>query len=261
MQSITGLILAAGQGKRMGSPLPKVLHLVGTTPMVEYVRSALQQAGIQRIALVIGPETMPFQPFLAEHPEVEACIQSERNGTAGAVASFACLFPGAQSSAYAPPVLYRGTPTTSAYVLICNGDMPGVSSDTLQEFLQTAQEKDADLALLGFSPPSPYGYGRILCGPDGRFQRIVEEKDASPEEKTQRLCNTGIVFARTQVLFSLLAKLQNHNAQQEFYLTDCFALAVRENYRVCAVASPLWKPFLGVNTQEQLEEIRTHLKL
>ena len=144
-------------------------------------------------------------------------------------------------------------------MLICNGDMPGVSGNHLQAFIQTAQKGASDLALLGFSPPSPFGYGRILCGPNGRFQRIVEEKDASTEEKAQTLCNTGIVLARTQVLFSLLAKLHNRNAQKEYYLTDCFALAVEAHFHVTAVASPVWQPFLGVNTPEQLEAIRAYL--
>ncbi len=258
MQSITGIILAAGQGKRMGSPLPKVLHPVGNTPMVEYVLRALQGAKLKRIAIVIGPDESPFQSFLEQYKEIEVCIQQERNGTAGAVASSSPLFPEAAASPYASQLLRRGNPKTSEYVLICNGDTPAISARDLLDFMEGAQ--GADLALLGFSPPNPYGYGRILCGPNGHFQRIVEEKDASTEERAQTLCNTGIVFARTQVLFSLLAKLQNRNAQQEFYLTDCFALAVAENFRVSAVASPVWKPFAGVNTPEQLEEIRAYLE-
>jgi bifunctional UDP-N-acetylglucosamine pyrophosphorylase/glucosamine-1-phosphate N-acetyltransferase len=261
MQSITGIILAAGQGKRMGSLLPKVLHPVGGKPMLEYVLEALLAVGLKRVSLVIGPDEAPFHSFLEQYKDIAVCIQKDRNGTAGAAASCAPLFPEASISAYAPPLLRRGTPETSEYVLICNGDTPGISGEALLGFIQTAQKETADLALLGFSPPSPYGYGRILCGPNGRFQRIVEEKDASAEEKAQTLCNTGIVFARTQVLFSLLAKLHNRNAQQEYYLTDCFALAVKENFQVSAVASRLWQPFLGVNTPQQLDTVRAYLKV
>src|SRR3989338_1932132 len=170
MQSITGIILAAGRGKRMGSPLPKVLHPVGQTPMVEYVRRALVAAGLSRMAIVIGPDEAPFHSFLQQYTEIAVCIQQERNGTAGAVASCVPLFPGMAVSPYVTPLLRRGTPEASDYVLICNGDMPGVSGKDLHVFVRTALQACADVALLGFSPPSPYGYGRILCGPEGHFQ-------------------------------------------------------------------------------------------
>jgi len=256
---ITGILLAAGEGKRMNSPLPKVLHSIDGVSMLERVTRVLQEIRVGHIAWVLGPDPAPFARVMEENPSISVCIQEVRNGTASAVGACQDLLLGAGKVPYASHRLLRGIPIESESVLICNGDMPGVTVADLEAFLVRVEAAKADLGLLGFRPPSPTGYGRILCETGGSFSRIVEEKDASAEEKRETLCNSGIIWGKTHVLFSLLAQVENRNAQQEYYLPDCFALGKQAGYGIEVVEAVDWRPFQGVNTPEQLEEMRLYL--
>ena len=117
----------------------------------------------------------------------------------------------------------------------------------------------APLGVIGMEHPEPTGYGRLVLDELGNLERIVEEKDASDEIKKINLCNTGIVLAKTDVLFDLLDKLTLQNAQAEYYLTDCFELAKENSQKTFVFKSPDYNTFQGINTQQQLQDVEQWL--
>jgi bifunctional UDP-N-acetylglucosamine pyrophosphorylase/glucosamine-1-phosphate N-acetyltransferase len=230
------VVLAAGQGTRMKSALPKVLHPVAGLPMLSHVLRAAHAGGATAASVVLPPDAAPFQPLIASAPlPVSGFVQTERLGTAHAVLAAA-----------------DGWKDDAAAVAILYGDTPLVQQDTLRALVQSLQS-DADLTVLAFEAANPTGYGRLITGPDQTLTRIVEEKDASPEEKRVTLCNSGILACRAPVLLSLLRRIGNRNAAGEYYLTDAIGLAAADGLRVrYRLANE--SDMLGVNNRVQLAE-------
>ena len=255
---VAGLILAAGQGTRMKSPIPKVLHKVAGDPMIHHVTKSLQAAGIRHICAVIGEDNGAFTAYLREQPTLRVCVQKIRNGTAGAVAAASDCFIQGKQIPWAPSFLLRGQPLEHEFVLICAGDTPALDSNDLKDFIKSCLSASVDIGVLGMDIPNPYGYGRLITETGSRLRplrAIVEERDAGPSEREVTICNSGVILARTSVLFALLPEVNNNNAQKEYYLTNIIALARQQRYRVLAFISQNWQNFLGVNTPEQLSQV------
>lgn len=259
---ILGVILAGGQGKRMHSSLPKVLQAVGGRPMIEHVEENIRAAGIQSCCVLVSPAT--YEPiaahFASRRSSLWFCEQPQARGTGDAVASVAPLFP-----RYAPPPFARGRllsgPAEKApweYLLICYGDVPLIRPETLKSFSIFGQQRD--MAVIACHYKNPQGYGRILLDPKGGFSRIVEDRDATAEERQITLCNTGFVFGRADVIFSCLSLLSPDNAQKEYYLTDVLRIAAERGKSVGVYRADDEQEFAGVNDLDQLRQVDAVLK-
>jgi bifunctional UDP-N-acetylglucosamine pyrophosphorylase/glucosamine-1-phosphate N-acetyltransferase len=227
------VILAAGQGKRMRSSLPKVLHPVAGRPMVAHVVAAARQActDVASITVVIGHGAAAVREAFPGEPGLHFVLQEPQLGTGHAVMQ-------------AVPYLDDATST-----LVLYGDVPLMTSATLRRLLDAA---GGAVGVLTVRLPDPTGYGRIVRNERGDVVRIVEQKDASPAEQAIDEVNTGIVVAPTVQLKAWLGTLSNDNAQGEYYLTDVIARAVRDGVRVVGVDSADIDETLGVNSKEQL---------
>jgi bifunctional UDP-N-acetylglucosamine pyrophosphorylase/glucosamine-1-phosphate N-acetyltransferase len=226
------VILAAGQGKRMHSDLPKVLHPLAGKPMLGHVLDTARQLGVAKICVVYGHGGERVRDALAV-PDLAWALQAPQLGTGHAVLQALPLFDAAQPA-----------PT-----LILYGDVPLIRAATLQRLIRAAG--DDRLALLTAHLDHPHGYGRIVRV-NGAVTRIVEEKDADDAERAIREINTGILVAPGAALARWLPQLGNRNAQGEYYLTDIVALAVAEGMQVVTAHPDANWETEGINSKLQL---------
>jgi bifunctional UDP-N-acetylglucosamine pyrophosphorylase/glucosamine-1-phosphate N-acetyltransferase len=231
--SIAAIILAAGQGTRMKSALPKVLHKVAGLPLLGHVVTALRGAGVERIVVVTSAAGEAVRDY-ARLMGCESAVQHQQLGTGHAAASAAETLRD-----------FSGT------LLVVNGDMPLVTANTIETCLK-AQVRTG-LALLAFEPADAGAYGRVLLTPDGFLNRIVEFKDASEAERGVTLCNAGCYAADARKFFHWASQLKNSNAQGEYYLTDVPAIARLDGVK-CALAVADEVSVTGVNSRAELAE-------
>ncbi|MGC8119595.1 bifunctional UDP-N-acetylglucosamine diphosphorylase/glucosamine-1-phosphate N-acetyltransferase GlmU [Marinobacter sp. VGCF2001] len=234
MSPLHVVILAAGQGSRMKSSLPKVLHPVAGKAMLHHVVETAKQLGAEKIHTVIGHGADAVRASL-DDPSVNWVLQTEQLGTGHAVAQTLPELP------------------DSARVLVLYGDVPLTRKETLDAMISGLDE--TNLALLTVNMDNPQGYGRIVRDAQGRVQAIVEQKDASPEQQAIQEVNTGILAVSARHLKQWLPTLSNSNAQGEYYLTDIIAMSVEHGLSV-TVSQPS-NPFevQGVNNRLQLAEL------
>ncbi len=208
---IAAIILAAGKGTRMKSDTHKVLHPIAGRPMLLHLIDAVKALGAEREVVVVGAGKEQVEA--AVHPlGVETAEQAEQLGTGHAVRMAEAALAGFEGD-----------------VLILYGDVPLVTTDTMRRMLDALHgEGGPSVVVLGFRPADPGAYGRVIVGPDGRLDKIVEYKDATPEERAVTLCNSGLMAVRSSDLFRLLGQLRNDNAAGEYYLTDLVELARAE---------------------------------
>ena len=228
------IILAAGQGKRMRSSLPKVLHCLGGKPLLSYPLKAARQQKPERIAVVVGHGAEQVEATFAGNDVVWA-LQENQLGTGDAVRCARRYFEG-----------------FSGDLLILSGDVPFVSTRTLATVLMRHRQEQAVLSLLTASLTNPKGYGRIVRAADGSLRGIVEERDASGEEQAIREVNAGIYTARPHFLFSALAEITNRNDQGEYYLPDIVGVALSQAKKVATVRLDDEAEIRGINTREEL---------
>ncbi len=228
------VILAAGQGKRMRSRLPKVLHTVGGRPLLGHVIDCARALAPRAIHVVIGHGGERVRGGL-DAPDVCWVTQDRQLGTGHAVAQ-----------------VLPSIPDTSS-LLVLYGDVPLLQPETLRPLLCDAATEA--LAVLTAEPADPSGYGRIVRDPDGTVVRIVEQRDASPAERAIREINTGILAAPARWLRRWVGQLDNRNAQGEYYLTDCVALAVADRVPVAASRAVDATEVAGVNDRLQLATV------
>lgn len=241
----TVVILAAGDGTRFNGNKPKVLHEIAGRPMLAHVLDQARAAGADDIHVVVGDHADAMRAA-ADDDTLHWHHQAERLGTAHALQCAGDALAGSEED---------------DVVLVLYGDVPYVRPDAIQSLL--ARLEDADLALLTKEEYEPAGYGRIIRDDDGRVVCIVEELDAIPDEVEITEISTGILAARGGCLPGLLERIDNDNAQDEYYLTDCVGLAVADGLRVVTadadggdddIESDTRHSALGVNTPRQLEE-------
>jgi bifunctional UDP-N-acetylglucosamine pyrophosphorylase / glucosamine-1-phosphate N-acetyltransferase len=228
------VILAAGQGKRMKSDLPKVLHPLAGRPLLQHVIEVAQSLKPAQIQVVYGHGGERVREAL-KNEKVSWVLQAEQLGTGHAVL---------QAAPEIPP---------DRMVLVLYGDVPLIRRSTLEELLKLAGPKA--MSLLTMNMDDPTGYGRIVRNTRGQVQKIVEQKDASKQQLKIRESNTGIVAAPAKLLRQWLALLKNNNAQREYYLTDIVAMAVKEKVKVTPLIAPTPIEALGVNDKVQLAAI------
>jgi len=227
------VILAAGQGTRMKSALPKVLHRIAGRPMLGHVLAVARALGAKRMVVVTAPDAEQVAA-LAKEWGAETAVQDRQLGTGHAVLA-------------ARPALGD----FSGNVLVLFGDAPLLTAATLGKLVNRLQA-GADIATLGFIAANPTGYGRMITDGDALL-RIVEEKDASADERRIPRVFAGMLAGKAATVFELLSKVGNQNAQGEFYLTDLIAIA-RGRGLNCAVVEGPESEMLGVNSRAQLAE-------
>ncbi len=228
-QPLEVIILAAGQGTRMKSTLPKVLHRVGGKPMLQRVYEVAHALNPARVHIVYGHGGEVVREQLAAL-DAQWVRQEQQLGTGHAVAQ-------------ALPAVDEGS-----LVLVLYGDVPLIRSATLDQLIDAATDA---LGVITVDLPDPTGYGRIVRDGQGRITRIVEQKDASEQERAIREGNTGLLAVSAARLRQWLGRLDNRNAQGEYYLTDIFAMAVEDGVAINSVKAPTVDEVSGVNDRAQ----------
>jgi len=238
MSAPVAVILAAGKSTRMKSALPKVLHEICGRPMIEYVLDASRAAGVRRQVVIVGHEAEQVKQSLAHHADVEFALQAEQKGTGHAV-----MMCRDNLANHAGPVL------------ILTGDAPLMRPDSFTALLADFHEQHAACVIGTAETENNHGLGRIVRDSSGEFLRIVEQKDATPEEAAIREINVGCYVFDCQALFAALNEIRPNNKQGEYYLTDCAAILKTQGKRVVASQKLDIAEALGVNTRAQLVDI------
>ena len=233
------VILAAGQGKRMNSDLPKVLHPLGGRPLLAHVIDTARTLSPQRLCVVVGHGAAQVRERVAD-ADIAWALQEQQLGTGHAV------------SQALPQLSGEGT------VLVLYGDVPLIAAETLRSLVEAAA--DGSLAVLTQDLDNPRGYGRIVRDASGKVARIVEEKDASAEERRIREVNTGILAVPRARLQQWLQGLRNNNVQGEYYLTDIIAAAVADGVAVAVRQPAAAYECLGVNSKVELAVLERHFQ-
>lgn len=229
------VIMAAGKGTRMKSDRAKVMHEVFFAPMLHHVLAALAPLGLLPDTVVVtGHQAEAVEASLLDYP-VAFARQGQQLGTAHAVLAARAFYQG-----------FTGT------VLILCGDTPLLRTETLERMLAGHRGSGAVLTVMTTRMADPTNYGRIVSGPDGDILRIVEEKDAAPEQRAIDEINAGVYCVEAGFLLEGLAAVDDNNRQREFYLTDLVAVARAAGLRVGRFCSPDWLEVLGVNSRLEL---------
>ena len=231
------VILAAGQGKRMQSNLPKVLHPIAGRPMLTHVLESARALGAHCIAVVVGHGAEQVKLAYATQPDLQFALQQPQLGTGHAVLQ-------------AVPLLQEAD--ADDVTIILYGDVPLVQPDTLRALMLARAN---GVAILTEILSDATGYGRIVRNAKGSVTAIVEHKDATPEQRAIQEVNTGIMAVPTRQLKTWLAKLTNNNAQGEYYLTDIVGMAVAEGVSVNVAHPSAGFETLGVNSRLQQAEL------
>ena len=227
------VILAAGQGTRMQSSLPKVLHAVGGKPLLEHVIQTAQELNPSAVHVVIGYGGQQVQDALPQY-DIHWVVQAQQLGTGHAVMQ-------------ALPAI-----ADDSVVLVLYGDVPLTRLSTLRQLVARAQEGPA---LLTATLRNPHGYGRILRDQTGALTGVVEEKDASAEQRQLQEINTGLLAAPARDLKTYLPRVDNQNQQGEYYLPDILRLAVASGKTVASCTAESELEILGVNDRVQLNQV------
>ncbi|GBF78338.1 bifunctional N-acetylglucosamine-1-phosphate uridyltransferase/glucosamine-1-phosphate acetyltransferase [Paenibacillus sp. 598K] len=235
------IVLAAGQGKRMKSKLYKVLHPVCGKPMVGHVMDVVEAAACERTVVIVGHGAEAVQSYLGDRAEY--ALQEQQLGTGHAVLQ-------------AAPLLGSEEGTT---IIIC-GDTPLVTPATVQAMLTVHETHGAAATVLTAELADPTGYGRIIRGSDDQLERIVEQKDCTPEEGAVREINTGTYCFDNKKLFEALSQVTNANSQGEYYLTDVIGILQRSGQSVLAHCTGDEAEAIGVNDRIALAEAERYMR-
>lgn len=248
---IAAIVLAGGKGTRMKSTLPKVFHKVCGKSILDRVIETLNVSGVSNIALVAGGDLNNFDKYHSDQ-NISIVQQVNRLGTGDAVAAASLAFENTELPDYCESKFILGKKIKSDYVLITAADTPAISKNVIRDFIDTSIKNKLALSVIGIRLPDPFGYGRLVQDEEGKLEKIVEEKDASSEQKLIQLCNSGVILAKTELLFDLISRITNDNAQKEYYVTDCFELAKKDGESVEIFQTDEYSSFFGVNNRSQL---------
>ncbi|MSO49063.1 MAG: UDP-N-acetylglucosamine diphosphorylase/glucosamine-1-phosphate N-acetyltransferase [Acidobacteria bacterium] len=238
MTDLHVVILAAGKGTRMRSDTPKVLHPLAGRPVIEHVLATVDHLETASTTLVVGHGSDMVRAALASRPNLQYVVQSPQLGTGHALLQ-------------AEPVL-KGL---KGDVLLLYADVPLLEPGTLLRLLETHRGAKAAMTVLTAELADPYGYGRIVRSADGRMERIIEERDASAEQRAIKEFNSGIYALSLRQLFNNLNDLATDNAQGEYYLTDLVAMYRQKKLRVESLCLDSADELRGVNSRQDLADL------
>lgn len=235
------LILAAGQGTRMKSDLAKVLHPLCGKPLVEHVVRSAQTSGVAKTVVIVGHQAEQVKESL-KGLEVEFVLQAEQKGTGHAVMQ-------------ALPIIEK----FAGELLVLYGDVPLIKPETIVSLLKSHRDERNACTMLSTIIDQPGGYGRIIRDQKGAVEKIVEAKDASPEELSVKEINPAIYAFDNQELVKALGKLSPNNKQGEYYLTDVIGIFRSQGLKIAAQIVEDSREVLGINTPEELAECEEYL--
>lgn len=235
MKRLAVIILAAGKGKRMKSPIPKVLHILADRPLLGHVITLAKELSPERIAAVIGHGAEKVREMFSNEV-IEFVEQTEQLGTGHAVQQTESILKS-----------FNGN------ILILSGDVPLLRVETIHRLIKIHMDSDVVITILTANAENPAGYGRIVRDSLGRAISIVEEKDASPKIKKITEINSGIYCFKKDFLFNALKKIDKNNIQGEYYLTDVVALAFKSSIKIETLMVEDPHEVMGINTQEELK--------
>lgn len=227
------IILAAGKGTRMKSSLPKVMHPISGIPMIEHITRTLRTLNVDQTIIVTGHEAETIETHFSQDPSITFVRQTEQLGTAHAVMQAASLLENKEGK-----------------TLVLTGDTPLLTEETLRNLLEKSTNTKG--IVLTTHQENPYGYGRIVRDNDENVVNIVEEKDATDVEKAINEVNTGIFCFDNETLFSSIYKINNNNAQREYYLTDIVKVFHEQNESFDSVSTTNHMEVMGINDRYQL---------
>ena len=234
-EEVAVIILAAGLGTRMKSSKAKVLHEILGKPMVMYVVEVAKKIAGDNVVLVVGNQAEKVRKVVSEQTDALFALQEEQLGTGHAVM---CAIP--------------QVPDHVREVVILCGDVPLLTEKTLTGFLEDHVKAERDISLLAVEIENPKGYGRLLIDENKQLTGIVEEADASAEQKELKIINAGIYCIKKEILFDSLKKITSDNVKGEFYLTDIVEIGYRNKSTMGVLVGDDWKETVGVNTKQDL---------
>ena len=234
------IILAAGLGTRMKSDKAKVLHHVCGRPMISYVLETSWKINAQDVIVVVGHQAEQVKAACRDFPDVKFAFQERQLGTGHAVQ---CALPLISASV--------------EHAIILCGDVPLLSAETVQALIEDHVKHNRVLSLLAVEVDVPTGYGRIKIDAQRKLAKIVEEKDASPEEKQIKLINAGIYCVDKRFVQTSLKQITPDNAQKELYLTDIIEIGYRERQNIGVLVSQNREEVSGINTLQDLKSMET----
>jgi UDP-N-acetylglucosamine diphosphorylase/glucosamine-1-phosphate N-acetyltransferase len=241
-RDVGAIILAAGKGKRMKSGLAKVLHPLCGKPMLTYSVDLARTVGVGKIAVVIGHQAGVIREMFSDQGLIFV-EQGEQLGTGHAVLQAKDTFS-----------------NFSGIILILCGDVPLLLTSTVSSLIENHISRNATLTVLTTLLDDPSGYGRVIKrGFEGEVLRIIEEKDASPDEKKIKEINTGIYCVDSNFLFRAVEEIGNENVQREYYLTDIVGIAWTMGLKTRSFVSANSVEVMGINTLEDLERASKHI--
>jgi bifunctional UDP-N-acetylglucosamine pyrophosphorylase / glucosamine-1-phosphate N-acetyltransferase len=229
-----GLILAAGKGTRMKSNLCKVLHRVAGRPMMAYVIDTVKETGISKLSVIVGHQAVEVKRLFSE-TGIDFVLQEPQLGTGHAVS-----------------VAAESLGSHHGSVLVLCADIPLLRHETLFAFMRYHEDNKSRLTVMTTRVGNPFGYGRIVRQSEDLISRIVEERDATDQERTINEINTGVYLVDRELLFDLVGLLENNNAQGEYYITDIVGEAVTRSIPVHAFVLDDFSEALGINTRSEL---------
>ena len=236
---MTAIVLAAGEGTRMKSRHPKVMHKLLDRPLVSWVTRAAREAGAGRIVVVVGHGADEVRAHLADEGDVECVEQAERLGTGHAVR-----------------VALEATGVSSGPVVVLNGDLPLVEPATVRAFADAVADGTHAAAILTMTPPDPFGYGRVELAADGSVTRVIEQRDCTPEQaEALTECNAGCYAFDGALLAAHIGEVGNSNAQHEYYLPDMVEILRGHGHATTIVHCEDYREGLGANNRTQLAEL------
>src|ERR1041385_435395 len=239
---VTAILLAAGQGTRMKSMLPKVLHPLCGKPMVWHVLEAVKTAATEKPVVVVGHGAEAVTKYLGD--SVQTVLQEPQLGTGHAAMQAESLLKG-----------------QTDYVIITYADMPLLRSETFQRLVETQRFNPGPFSLLTVIAEDPRGFGRIVRKPDGTVAAIVEEYVATPEQQQIKELNVGAYCFKADWLWDALHRIEKNPRKGEYYLTDIVELAVRDDLAVQAVVHDDFIETIGINTRIHLSEAEAALRM
>src|SRR5512143_860786 len=239
---ITAVLLAAGQGTRMKSDLPKVLHPLCGKPMLWHVLEALKSATTEKPVVIVGHGAEMVKKYIAD--SAECVLQEPQLGTGHAAMQAESLLKG-----------------KTDYVIVTYADMPLLRGETFRQLVETQRLNPGPFSLLTVIANDPRGFGRIVRKSDGTVQAIVEEYVATPEQQQIRELNVGAYCFKADWLWDALHRIQKNPKKGEYYLTDIVEIAVKDNLPVQAVVHDDFIETIGINTRVHLSEAEAAMRL
>ena len=235
VKNVAVIILAAGMGTRMKSTKAKVLHEIQGRPMVLYVVEAAREVAGNDVIVVVGNQAQRVREVVSQSAEIRFAHQEKQLGTAHAVL---CALP--------------HLPAHCEHVVILCGDVPLIESETIDGLITDHLNNRRDISLLAVTLDDPFGYGRVLLDDRRQVSAIIEEADATAEQKQIKLINSGIYCIDKRFLLDALPKIRPNNAQGELYLTDIMAIGYREKKKMGVMVGNNYQQILGINTCQDL---------